>query len=60
MKSMKRFWRKNLNTTRNCDLREEQSRNARDSMLVNLESVSNEIDESDLQDEKRPEQRTRT
>jgi hypothetical protein len=39
------------------DLREEYS-NAFDSMRVNSESVSNEIDESDVQDEKHPEQRT--
>jgi hypothetical protein len=31
--------------------------NAFDSMRVNSESVSNEIDESDLQDEKHDEQR---
>jgi hypothetical protein len=39
------------------ELREEQYENAFDSMRVNLESVSNEIDESDLQCEKHPEQR---
>jgi hypothetical protein len=39
------------------DLREEQNENAFDSMRVNSESVSNEIDESDLQDEKHDEQR---
>jgi hypothetical protein len=39
------------------DLREEQSENALDSMRVNSESVSNEIDESDLQYEKHSEQR---
>jgi hypothetical protein len=38
------------------DLREEQL-NAFDSMRVNSESVSNEIDESDLQSEKQSEQR---
>jgi hypothetical protein len=38
-------------------LREEQERNAFDSMRVNLESRSNEIDESELQDEKHEEQR---
>jgi hypothetical protein len=32
------------------DLREEQFENALDSMCVNCESVSNEIDESDLQE----------
>jgi hypothetical protein len=31
------------------DLREEQYKNALDSMTVNSESISNEIDESDLQ-----------
>jgi hypothetical protein len=40
------------------DLREEQYRNAFDSMRVNSESVSNEIDESDVQNEKHSEQRT--
>jgi hypothetical protein len=34
------------------DLREEQNENAFDSMRVNSESLSNEIDESDLQYEK--------
>jgi hypothetical protein len=38
------------------DLREEQPSNAFDSMRVNSESVSNEIDESDLQCEKHDEQ----
>jgi hypothetical protein len=31
------------------DLREEQEENAHDSMRVNSESVSNDIDESELQ-----------
>jgi hypothetical protein len=39
------------------DLREEQEQNAFDLMRVNSESVSNEIDESDLQSEKHDEQR---
>jgi hypothetical protein len=39
------------------DLREEQNKNAADSMRVNSESVSNEIDESDVQYEKHFEQR---
>jgi hypothetical protein len=39
------------------DLREEQELNAFDSMRVNSESRSNEIDESELQDEKQKEQR---
>jgi hypothetical protein len=39
------------------DLREEQPQNAPDSMRVNSESVSNEIDESDSQDKKQNEQR---
>jgi hypothetical protein len=39
------------------DLREEQEQSAFDSMCVNSESRSNEIDESDLQDEKHEEQR---
>jgi hypothetical protein len=39
------------------DLREEQESNAFDSMRVNSESVSNEMDESELQDEKHDEQR---
>jgi hypothetical protein len=34
------------------DSREEQERNASDSVRVNSESVSNEIDENDLQHEK--------
>jgi hypothetical protein len=38
------------------DSREEQERNVLDSMRVNSEFVSNEIDESDLQNEKHPEQ----
>jgi hypothetical protein len=38
------------------DLREEQQQNAYDSVCVNSESVSNEIDESDLQHEKQYEQ----
>jgi hypothetical protein len=38
------------------DLREEKA-NAPDSMRVNSESVSNEIDESDLQYEKHSEQK---
>jgi hypothetical protein len=39
------------------DLREEQNENASDSMRVNSESRSNEIDESELQSEKHEEQR---
>jgi hypothetical protein len=39
------------------DLREEQKSKAFDSMRVNSESRSNEIDESELQDEKQEEQR---
>jgi hypothetical protein len=39
------------------DLRKEQYANALDSMRVNSESVSNEIDESELQHEKHSEQR---
>jgi hypothetical protein len=39
------------------DLREEQEENEFDSMRVNSESVSNEIDESDVQSEKHDEQR---
>jgi hypothetical protein len=39
------------------DLRDEQEQNASDSMRVNSESFSNEIDESDWQDEKQSEQR---
>jgi hypothetical protein len=42
------------------DLREEQQENVFDSMWVNSESLSNEIDESDRQDEKQNEQRIRT
>jgi hypothetical protein len=38
------------------DLREEQDRNAFDSMRVNSESRSNEIDESESQNEKHEEQ----
>jgi hypothetical protein len=38
------------------ELREEQLENAFDSMRVNSESVSNEIDESDVQREKHSEQ----
>jgi hypothetical protein len=38
------------------DLREEQELNAFDSMRVNSESVSNKIDESELQYEKHDEQ----
>jgi hypothetical protein len=38
-------------------LREKQEENAFDSMRVNSEFVSNEIDESDLQSEKHDEQR---
>jgi hypothetical protein len=37
------------------DLREKQRENDSDPMHVNSESVSNEIDESDLQDEKHSE-----
>jgi hypothetical protein len=37
------------------DLREEQPVNAFDSMHVSFESVSNEINEGELQDEKHPE-----
>jgi hypothetical protein len=37
------------------DLRGEQNENAFDTMQVNSESVSNEIDESDLQNEKHSE-----
>jgi hypothetical protein len=40
------------------DLRKEHDENAYDSMRVNSESVSNEIDESDSQSEKQYEQRT--
>jgi hypothetical protein len=39
------------------DLREEQSKNALDSMRVNSEFFSNEINESDLQSEKHSEPR---
>jgi hypothetical protein len=39
------------------DLREEQEKNVFDSMRVNSECVSNEIDESDLHCEKHSEQR---
>jgi hypothetical protein len=39
------------------DLREEQSENVRDLMSVNSESVSNKIDESDVQLKKHSEQR---
>jgi hypothetical protein len=39
------------------DLREEQKENVCDSMCVNSESISNEIDESELQHEKHSEQR---
>jgi hypothetical protein len=39
------------------DLREQQKENTFDSMCVNSESVSNEIDESELQYEKHSEQR---
>jgi hypothetical protein len=39
------------------DLREEQKENTFDSMCVNSESASNEIDESELQLEKQYEQR---
>jgi hypothetical protein len=39
------------------DVREEQHENASDSIRVNSESVSNEIDESDSQYEKHDEQR---
>jgi hypothetical protein len=39
------------------DSRAEQEPKAPDSMRVNSESISNEIDESDLQFEKHPEQR---
>jgi hypothetical protein len=39
------------------DLREEHDENVCDSMRVNSDSVSNEIDESELQDEKQYEQR---
>jgi hypothetical protein len=39
------------------DAREEEAKNASDSMRVNSESASNEIDESDMQYEKHDEQR---
>jgi hypothetical protein len=39
------------------DLREEHDENAFDSMRVNSDSLSSEIDESDLQYEKQCEQR---
>jgi hypothetical protein len=39
------------------DLREEHDENAFDSMCVNSGFVSNDIDESELQDEKQYEQR---
>jgi hypothetical protein len=39
------------------DLREEHIQNAFDSMRVNSESVSNEIDESEVQFEKHSEER---
>jgi hypothetical protein len=39
------------------DLREEQEENTRDSMLLNSEFASNEIDESDSRSEKVCEQR---
>jgi hypothetical protein len=39
------------------DLREEHAENAFDLMHVNSDFVSNEIDESDLQNEKQYEQR---
>jgi hypothetical protein len=42
------------------DLREEQRQNTLDSMRVNSDSISKEIDESDLQDEKHSHQRIRT
>jgi hypothetical protein len=38
------------------DVRQSQRKNAYDSMRVNSESVSNETDESDLQNEKHDEQ----
>jgi hypothetical protein len=40
------------------DLREQQKKNANDLMHVNSESVSNEIDESDLHLEKHLEQKS--
>jgi hypothetical protein len=39
------------------DLREEQDENAFDSMCVNSDSVSNDIDESELEFERQYEQR---
>jgi hypothetical protein len=39
------------------DLRQEHNENAFDSMCVNSDSVSNDIDESELQYEKQHEQR---
>jgi hypothetical protein len=39
------------------DLREEHNENAYDSMRVNSEFVSNEIDESELQSERQYEER---
>jgi hypothetical protein len=39
------------------DLREEHAKNTYDSMRVNSDSVSNEIDESELQSTKQYEQR---
>jgi hypothetical protein len=39
------------------DLREEHDENAYDSIWINSESVSNEIDESELQNEKHDEER---
>jgi hypothetical protein len=39
------------------DLREEQRQNAFDSMGINSDSISKEIDESDLQSKKHSEQR---
>jgi hypothetical protein len=42
------------------DVREEQLSNAADSMRVNWESLSNEINESESHDEKHSEQRIRT
>jgi hypothetical protein len=39
------------------DLREEHDENVYDSMRVNSDSVSNDIDESELQNEKQYEQR---
>jgi hypothetical protein len=39
------------------DLREEHDENEYDSMRVNSDSVSNDIDESELQSEKQYEQR---